>query len=86
MMLNLIISMGIAYTTQYIDFDKEEWKQLVTNPPEFEALKDGVALEIPDTNQKLYKLKFKKGAKVKSFRVVGKFRMTWDDEYLIEKV
>lgn len=77
--------MGLVYTSQYVDFDDQDWKQVVTNPPVFEAIRDSVSLEIPDVNQKLYKLKFKQGAKVKSFRVTGKFRLTWDDEYLLEK-
>jgi len=77
--------MGLLYTSHYMDFDEEDWKQVANNPPEFEALRDGVSLEISDTAQKLYKLKFKKGAQIKSFRVVGKFRITWDDEYLVEK-
>ncbi len=77
--------MGLLYTAHYMDFGDDDWKQVVTNPPEFEAIKDGVSLEISDTTHKLYKLKFKKGARVKSFRVVGKFRITWDDESLLEK-
>lgn len=77
--------MGLVYTTQYIDFEQEDWNQVKNNPPEFESKKDGVTLEIPDVNQKLYKIKFKKGAIVKCFRVTGKFRITWDDEFLVEK-
>ena len=77
--------MGLLYTSQYVDFDDSDWKQVVTNPPEFEARQDDVTLEISDITQKLYKLKFKKGAKIQSIRVVGKFRLRWDDDFLIEK-
>src|SRR3989338_9869997 len=40
-------------------------------------------LEIYDTSQNSYKLKFKKGGRLQLFRVVGKFRLTWDDKDLI---
>jgi hypothetical protein len=35
-----------------------------------------------DTSQNSYHLQFKKGGKLNIFRVVGKFRLTWDDEDL----
>lgn len=77
--------MGLLYTTSYVDFDEHDWKQVVVDPPQFEAVADSVSLEIFDVSQKSYKLKFKKGARIKSFRVVGKFRLTWDDAHLIGK-
>ena len=63
-----------------MDFDPEEWKQVSTNPIIFEAQGDNVTLDIDDTSHNTYKLKFKKGGKIQMFRVVGKFRLTWDDE------
>lgn len=77
--------LGLLYTTSYVDFDEHDWKQVVVNPPEFEAVSDSVSLEIFDVSQKSYKLRFRKGARVKSFRVVGKFRLTWDDSGLLQK-
>ena len=77
--------MGLLYTTGYVDFDEHDWRQVAGDPPQFEAVADSVSLEIFDVSQKSYKLKFKKGARVKSFRVVGKFRLTWDDSYLAGK-
>ena len=71
--------MGLLYTKFYLDFEPEEWKQVSTNPVIFEAL-DDVTLDIEDTSQTSYKLKFKKGGKIQIFRVVGKFRLTWNDE------
>jgi len=40
-------------------------------------------LEIEDTSHKSYKLVFKKGAKFNMFRVVGKFRLTWDNDDIV---
>ncbi|QUC65328.1 hypothetical protein NsoK4_03530 [Nitrosopumilus sp. K4] len=72
--------MGLLYTKFYLDFDPEDWKQVSTNPIIFEALDDNVILDIDDTSQNNYKLKFKKGGKLQMFRVVGKFRLTWNDD------
>lgn len=72
--------MGLLYTKFYMDFDKEDWKQISNDPIVFETLKDDVNLEIEDTSHKSYRLKFKKGGKLHMFRVTGKFRLTWDDE------
>jgi len=75
--------MGLLYTKFYIDFEPTEWKELSNNPVIFETIADGVSLEIYDTSQNSYKLKFRKGGKIQIFRVVGKFRLTWDDNDLI---
>ena len=72
--------MGLLYTKFYLDFEPEEWNQVSTNPIIFEALDDNVPLDVEDTSQNTYKLKFKKGGKLQMFRVVGKFRLTWNDE------
>jgi len=71
--------MGLLYTKLYVDFEPDEWKQVSTTPVTFESLKDNVSLEIMDTSQNSYHLQFKKGGKLNLFRVVGKFRLTWDD-------
>ena len=77
--------MGLLYTTSYVDFDQSDWQQIRVDPPIFETKTDSVSLEIFDVTQKSYKLTFRKGAQVRSFRVVGKFRITWDDSYLLAK-
>ncbi len=71
--------MGLLYTKLYVDFEPEEWKQISVTPITFESLKDNVSLEIMDTSQNSYHLQFKKGGKINLLRVVGKFRLTWDD-------
>ncbi len=75
--------MGLLYTKFYIDFEPTEWKEVSSNPVIFETITDGVSLEIYDTSQNSYKLKFRKGGRIQMFRVVGKFRLTWDDADLI---
>lgn len=75
--------MGLLYTKFYLDFEPTEWKQVSANPVVFETITDGVSLEIYDTSQNSYKLKFRKGGRMQLFRVVGKFRLTWDDKDLI---
>lgn len=77
-------SVGLLYTTSYVDFDESDWRQIAVNPPVFEAINSVVSLDIFDVSQKSYKIKFRKGAQVKSFRVVGKFRLTWDDSFVAE--
>ena len=76
--------MGLLYTMFYLDFEPEEWKQITNDPASFEAICDDVSIEIDDTSQNNYKLKFKKGGKIHVFRVVGKFRITWDDDDLVK--
>ena len=75
--------MGLMYTTFYMDFEDNEWNQVSNNPIVFQTIKDDVILEIEDISHKSYKLNFKKGGKLKMFRVTGKFRLTWDDEDVI---
>ena len=77
--------MGLLYTKFYLDFEPNEWKEISSNPVIFQTITDDVSLEIYDTSQNSYKLKFKKGGKLQLFRVVGKFRLTWDDDDLISK-
>lgn len=72
--------MGLLYTKFYLDFAPDQWKQVSTNPVIFQATDDHVVLDVDDTSQNTYKIKFKKGGKLQIFRVVGKFRLTWDDQ------
>lgn len=71
--------MGLLYTKLYLDFDENEWKQISNNPTTFESL-DDVSLEILDTSQNSKQLQFKKGGKISILRVVGKYRLTWNDD------
>lgn len=75
--------MGLLYTKFYLDFEQSHWKEISHNPVIFEAIEDGVSLEIYDVSQNSYKLKFRKGGKLQLFKVVGKFRLTWADDDLI---
>lgn len=75
--------MGLLYTKFYLDFDPDEWKEISHNPVIFETISDNVSLEIYDTSQNLYNLKFRKGGKLQILKVVGKFRLTWDDNDLL---
>jgi len=78
-----VIEMGLLYTKLYVDFEPNEWKQISTSPITFETIQDNVSLEIMATSQISYRLEFKKGGKLNLFRVVGKFRLTWDDEDIV---
>jgi hypothetical protein len=79
----LLLNMGLLYTKFYIDLEPSEWKEISKNPAVFETITDHISLEIYDTSQNLYKLKFRKGGRLQIYRVVGKFRLTWDDNDLI---
>lgn len=81
---NLQLVMGLLYTKFYLDFEDNDWKQLSNDPIVFQSKKDDVVLDIEDTSHKSYKLTFKNGGKIKLFRVTGKFRLTWDDDDVIE--
>lgn len=76
--------MGLLYTKLYLDFEDNDWKQISTNPVTFECINDNVSLEILDPSQNSHHLQFKKGGKINLFRVVGKFRLTWENEDIIE--
>jgi len=69
-----------------MDFDDDEWRQISNNPIVFQTVKNDVGLEIEDTSHKSYKLLFKEGGKLNMFRVTGKFRLTWDDEDLLNPI
>ena len=78
--------MGLLYTKFYMDFDKEEWKQISNDPIVFQTIKSDVNLEIEDTSHKSYKLHFKEGGKLNMFRVTGRFRLTWNDEDIYNSI
>jgi hypothetical protein len=75
--------MGLLYTKLYLDFEPEQWKQISSNPTTFESIQDNVSLEIMDTSQNPCRLQFKKGGRVNLLRVVGRFRLTWKDDDLV---
>ena len=75
--------MGLLYTKYYMDFDPTEWKQVSNDPIVFQTVKGGVTIDIEDTSHKSFKLSFKEGGKINMFRVVGKFRLTWNDEDIL---
>ena len=75
--------MGLIYTTRYLDFPADSWKQTSVNPTIFEVINDSTVLKIYDTASKERKLVFKKGAKINYTRSVGKYRLTWNDEDLV---
>jgi len=66
-----------------MDFEEDNWTQISNNPIIFQTTKNDVSLEIEDTSHKSYKLNFKEGGKIHMFRVVGKFRLTWDDDDIL---
>ena len=76
--------MGLLYTKFHMDFDEPEWKQISHNPIVFQTQKDNVVLEVEDTSQKLSKLIFKNGSKFHMFRVTGTFRLTWNDDDIVQ--
>ena len=78
--------MGLLYTKFYMDFEEDEWRQISHDPIIFESIKKDVSLEIEDISHKSYKLFFKEGGKIHMFRVTGKFRLTWDDEDLLNSI
>lgn len=71
--------MGLMYTKLYLSFEEDEWKQVSNTPTTFEAL-DDISLEILDTSQTSRTLQIKKGGRISVLRVVGKYRLTWNDE------
>ncbi|NIP62940.1 MAG: hypothetical protein GWN01_17485 [Nitrosopumilaceae archaeon] len=77
--------MGLIHTRTYIDFPDEQWKQISANPTIFEAMDDGISLEILDEGGKVHKISFKKGAQIKFMRVVGKYRLSWARELAHEE-
>ena len=75
--------MGLIHTMRYLDFPTDSWKQVSVNPTIFEVISNSTVLKIYDVSLKVRKLTFRKGAKIKYMRSVGKYRLTWNDEDLI---
>jgi len=75
--------MGLVHTVHYLDFSSESWKLVSNNPTIFETIVDNVVLEIRDISHRENKLVFKKGGKIEYMRSVGKYRLRWDDEDLM---
>ena len=75
--------MGLVHTVHYLDFSSESWKLISNNPTIFEAIVDNVVLEIRDISHRENKLVFKKGGKIEYMRSIGKYRLRWNDEDLV---
>ena len=75
--------MRLLHTVQYLDFSQESWKIVSNNPTIFEAMDDNVVLDIRDVSHKEHKLMFKKGGKVEYIRSIGKYRLKWNDDDLV---
>ena len=75
--------MGLLHTMRYLDFPTDSWKQVSVNPTIFEVISNSTVLKIYDVSLKVRKLTFRKGAKIKYMRSVGKYRLTWNDEDLV---
>ncbi len=75
--------MALVYTIRYLDFSSESWKLVSNNPTIFETVADNVVLDIYDTSHRECKLVFKKGSKIEYMRSIGKYRLKWNDEDLV---
>ena len=75
--------MGLVYTVHYLDFSPESWKLVSNNPAIFEAVSDNVVLNIRDMSHVDHKLVFKKGGKIEYMRSIGKYRLRWNDDDLV---
>ena len=75
--------MGLLHTLHYLDFSPESWKIISNNPTIFEAVEDNVVLNIRDISHREHKLVFKKGGRIEYMRSVGKYRLKWNDNDLI---
>ena len=75
--------MRLVHTVHYLDFSPESWKLVSNNPTIFETTVDNVVLDIRDISHTEHKLVFKKGGKLEYMRSVGKYRLRWNDEDLV---
>ena len=75
--------MGLIHTVQYLDFSPEFWKIVSNNPTIFEAMDDSTVLHIRDLSHRERKLVFKKGSRIEYIRSVGKYRLRWNDDDLL---
>ena len=72
-------ALGLLYPKFSLDCDGSEWRQARSDPPSFEALADGAALEAEDASHRQHRVAFRAGARVTVLRVTGRYRITWDD-------
>ena len=70
--------MGLLHTLHYLDFSPESWKIVSNNPTVFEAMDDNVVLNVRDISHREHKLIFKKGGRIEYMRSVGKYRLRWN--------
>jgi len=70
--------MGLLHTLHYLDFSPESWKIVSNNPTVFEAMDDDVVLNVRDISHREHKLIFKKGGRIEYMRSVGKYRLRWN--------
>ena len=70
--------MGLLHTLHYLDFSPESWKTVSNNPTVFEAMDDDVVLNVRDISHREHKLIFKKGGRIEYMRSVGKYRLRWN--------
>ena len=75
--------MGLLHTLHYLDFSPESWKLISNNPTIFETLVGNTVLDIRDISHREHKLIFKKGSKIEYIRSIGKYRLRWNDEDLV---
>jgi len=75
--------MGLVHTILYLDFSPESWKLVSNNPTIIETIVDNEVLEIRETSHRENKQVFKKGGKIEYMRSVGKYRLRWNDEDLV---
>ena len=75
--------MGLLHTLHYLDFSPESWKLISNNPTIFETLVGNTILDIRDISHREHKLIFKKGSKIEYIRSIGKYRLKWNDEDLM---
>ena len=75
--------MGLLYTVHYLDFSSESWKLISSNPTIFETVIENVVLEIRDISHREHELVFKKGGRIEYMRSIGKYRLNWNNEDLV---
>ena len=75
--------MGLLYTVHYLDFSSESWKLISSNPTIFETVIENVGLEIRDISHREHELVFKKGGRIEYMRSIGKYRLKWNNEDLV---
>jgi len=75
--------MGLLYTVHYLDFSSESWKLVSNNPTVFETVIENVVLKIRDISHREHELVFKKCGRIEYMRSIGKYRLKWNNEDLV---